>query len=289
MVSTLWITAEAERERGAMDSYDDGGGTAPGPEGSSERVAEADPLPEPPAPRAGIAGLSMPYQVVAAVALAVAGVFACVHLAMVFLHVAPSNTLTKQHGEAVDDWIYPEFEQNWKLFAPNPLQQNMSVQVRAEVVHADGSRGTSGWTDLTAWDVEGIRGNPLPSHTRQNELRRAWDFYLGSHTEDHRPNGLRGRLSEQYVRRIVMQRLDERALGGTVDKIQLRTVTRPVPAAPWSTEKIDTEPVFLDYPWWRITAPDRPGAATGTEAKDAADDEAKDAAQAAAAGTETAR
>ncbi|MEV6330347.1 DUF5819 family protein [Streptomyces sp. NPDC051909] len=246
-------------ERGAMDSYDDGGGIEPGPEDSPERVAEADTGPGPGAPRAGIAGLSMPYQVVAAVALAVVGVFACVHLGTVFLHVAPSNTLTKQHGEAVDDWVYPEFEQNWKLFAPNPLQQNMSVEVRAEVVGAGGKRTTTGWTDLTAHDLDGVRGNPIPSHTRQNELRRAWDFYLNSHTDDHRPNGMRGRLSEQYVRRIVMQRLDERALGGTVDRIQLRTVTRPVPAAAWSTEKIDTAPVERGYPWWRVTAADRPG------------------------------
>ncbi|MCX2179215.1 hypothetical protein KV205_01540 [Streptomyces sp. SKN60] len=250
-----------------MDSYDVGGGNGPGPEGSPERVAErlaeplaeADRTPGPGAPQPGIAGLSTPYQVVAAVALAVVGVFACVHLAMVFLHVAPSNTLTKQHGEAVDDWVYPEFEQNWKLFAPNPLQQNMSVQVRAEVVGAGGKRTTTGWTDLTAYDIDGVRGTLLPSHTRQNELRRAWDFYLNSHTDDHRPNGMRGELSEQYVRRIVMQRLDERALGGTVDRIQLRTVTRPVPAAAWSTEKIDTRPVDRSYPWWSVTAADRPG------------------------------
>ncbi|MFF2567566.1 DUF5819 family protein [Streptomyces sp. NPDC058084] len=213
-------------------------------------------------PRAGIAALSMPYQVVAAVALAVVGVFACVHLAMVFLHVAPSNTLTKQHGEAVDDWVYPEFEQNWKLFAPNPLQQNSSVEVRAQIAGTDGGRRTTGWIDLSAQDAERIRGSLLPSHTEQNELRRAWDFYLGSHTDDHRPNGMRGELSERYVRRIVMLRLDEKELGGRVQKIQLRSVTRPVPAPAWSTEKIDTKPSFRSYPWWRITAADRPAGAT---------------------------
>ena len=113
----------------------------------------------------GIAALSLPYQVAAALALAVVGVLACVHLAMVFLHVAPSNTVTKQHGEAVDDWIYPEFEQNWKLFAPNPLQQNIAVQVRAEVRHADGGRATTDWIDLSAEDGEAIRGNLLPSQS----------------------------------------------------------------------------------------------------------------------------
>ncbi|MFF5975067.1 DUF5819 family protein [Streptomyces sp. NPDC012769] len=240
-----------------MHSYDDGGPDGSEPDGSPERVTEG--------PRAGIAALSMPYQVVAAVALAVLGVFACVHLAMVFLHVAPSNTLTKKHGEAVDDWIYPEFEQNWKLFAPNPLQQNISVEVRAQISGADGGRTTTGWIDLSAQDATRIRGSLLPSHTAQNELRRAWDFYLNSHTDDHRPNGLRGELSEEYMRRIVLLRLDERALGGRVEKIQLRSATRSVPAPVWSTEKVDTAPVFRAAPWWRITPGDRPAGA-GTQA-----------------------
>ncbi|MFJ3905241.1 DUF5819 family protein [Streptomyces sp. NPDC090025] len=263
MVSTLWITAEAERERGAMDSNVDGGVVAPGPEASPERVTEVPQGPGPaarePGGTAGIAGLSMPYQVAAAVALALVGVFACVHLVMVFLHVAPSNTLTKQHGAAVDDWVYPEFEQNWKLFAPNPLQQNIAVQARAEVSRTDGTRSTTDWIDLSAEDAAAIRGNPLPSHTDQNELRRAWDFYLNTHTDDHRPNGLRGQLSEQYMRRIVLLRLDRHPLGGTVQKIQLRSSTTAVEAPPWSTEKTDTRPAYREYPWWRVTDPDRPG------------------------------
>ncbi|MFC8506452.1 DUF5819 family protein [Streptomyces sp. NPDC057411] len=234
-------------------------GSEAGRQAGSEPVRQAGPA-------AGIGALSLPYQVVAAVALAVLGVFACVHLAMVFLHVAPSNTLTKQHGEAVDDWIYPEFEQNWKLFAPNPLQQNIAVQVRAQLAGKDGSRRTTGWIDLTAEDTEQIRGSLLPSHTEQNELRRAWDFYLNSHTDDHRPNGLRGELSASYLRRIVMLRLDGRALGGTVQRIQVRSVTTPVPSPAWSGEKTDTQPVFRSYPWWRITDADRPAAAAGAEA-----------------------
>ncbi len=218
----------------------------------------------------GIMALSLPYQVVVAVALAVVGVFACVHLAMVFLHVAPSNTLTKQNGQAVDDWIYPEFEQNWKLFAPNPLQQNVSVEARAEITAADGTRRTTGWIDLTVQDIEAIRHNPMPSHTQQNQLRRAVDFYFNSHSDDHRPNGLRGRLSEQYMRRIAVQRLDAlpSLAGSDVRRVQLRAVNRPVPAPQWSDEKRKTSPTYRDLPWWRITDADR-SADTGADRKSA--------------------
>ncbi|MFD7085141.1 DUF5819 family protein [Streptomyces sp. NPDC002181] len=216
---------------------------------------------EPPAdeaqpPRApGIAGLSAPYRVVAALALAAAGLAACGHLALVFLHVAPSNTVSKQHARTVDDWIYPEFEQNWKLFAPNPLQQNIAVEVRAEVRPALGGELVAvGWRDLSAEDGAAIRHGLLPSHTRQNELRRAWDFFTGSHDEDNKPIGERGELSEQYLRRIALTRLTQDGAGGRgeVVRIQLRSATRAVPAPPWSDEKTDTQTYYRELPWWTV-------------------------------------
>ncbi|WP_374935999.1 DUF5819 family protein [Streptomyces sp. SM10] len=213
-----------------------------------------------PRPAGGMAALPFPYQVVAALALSVLGLLACAHISMIFLHVAPSNTLTKQHGDVVDRWVYPEFEQNWKLFAPNPLQQNISVHVRAELADngADGSSITH-WMNLSRDDGEAIRGNPLPSHVDQNELRRAWDFFTGSHDDENRPNGLRGELSERYIRRIVMLRLDEHGYGGKVERIQVRSVVRAVGAPPWSDEKISTEPKYRELPWWTVTPSDLPG------------------------------
>lgn len=240
-------------------------GPEPRTAGPELRTAGSEPCTGP-EPRVGMAGLSFPYQVVAAVALAVVGLIACVQLAMVFLHVAPSNTLTKQHGEAVDQWIYPEFEQNWKLFAPNPLQQNIAVHVRAEISGPD-KRRTTPWMSLSGEDGKAIRGNPLPSHVQQNELRRGWDFYLGSHDTQNRANGLRGELSEQYIRRIVMLRLSEHDYGGDVLRIQVRSETRSVAAPAWSGEKISTEPSYRVLPWWTVTAADLPeGSATSEEA-----------------------
>jgi hypothetical protein len=187
---------------------------------------------------------------------------------MVFLHVAPSNTVSKQYGRAVDSWIYPEFEQNWKLFAPNPLQQNIAVQARAEVRTADGGTRTTGWYDLSARDGADIDGNLLPSHTQQNELRRAWDFYVSAHDSENRPNGLRGQLSERYIRRIVVLRLSQEdgltadgktAVGKqpTIARVQVRSRTTNVAPPPWSDEKVDPKPVYREVPWWTVTVADR--------------------------------
>ncbi|MFH8794053.1 DUF5819 family protein [Streptomyces sp. NPDC017941] len=185
----------------------------------------------------------------------------CVHIGMLFLHVAPSNTVTKEHGRTVEDWIYPEFEQNWKLFAPNPLQQNVAVEVRARVRTADGSSRTTRWYNLSAQDGAAIDHNPLPSHTQQNELRRGWDFFVATHDAQNRPTGLRGELSERYVRRIALLRLDRNeplAHAEAFDQVQVRSHTTPVPPPEWSDEKISTKPVQRVLPWWSVTPSDLP-------------------------------
>ncbi|MEU3793379.1 DUF5819 family protein [Streptomyces fructofermentans] len=219
--------------------------------------------------RTGIAALSLPYQIAAALALALVAVAACAHVLLVFLHVAPSNTVSKEHGRTIDEWVYPEFEQNWKLFAPNPLQQNIAVQVRAEVATADGGVSTTRWYDLSALDGAAIDGNLLPSHTEQNELRRAWDFFMATHDNENRPSGLRGYLSERYLRRIVVLRLDREEAGGrgaVVRQVQVRSRTTNVPPPQWSEEQVSDKPIVRQLPWWQVTSADR---AAGTRSAEA--------------------
>ncbi|MEU1089014.1 DUF5819 family protein [Streptomyces sp. NPDC005576] len=254
------------REEGPDGS---GAGGPGGPDTGARTLSAAAPGPA----QAGIAGLSTPYRVVAGVVMVVLGLFTCIHLAMVFLHVAPSNTLSKQYGQGIYDWIYPEFEQNWKLFAPNPLQQNISVHVRAEVVEANGDRRTTPWMSLSGEDGKAILHNPLPSHAHQNELRRAWDFYVNTHDDKNRSTGSRGKLAEAYLRRIVMLRLGEHDYGGTIDRIQLRSSARMVSAPPWSTEKTSTQPIYRELAWWTVSAGDLP---EGSEAPEAASGEEAD-------------
>lgn len=216
--------------------------------------------PDPTQPTSGIAALSLPYQIIAALVLAVVMVVACVHIGMVFLHIAPSNTLTKQHGRVVEAWVFPEFEQNWKLFAPNPLQQNIAVEVRADVRTAAGDVRTTGWYGLSALDGAAIDGNPMPSHTQQNELRRAWDFYAATHDSENRATTSRGGLSERYLRRIVVLRLDREqagGAGGVIERIQVRSRTTNVRPPDWSEEQVSDKPVVRELPWWSVTDRDR--------------------------------
>ncbi|MFJ9087120.1 DUF5819 family protein [Streptomyces sp. NPDC102384] len=231
----------------SVPSVPSGSESGGGPSGASERR--------------GLAALSPGHQLTAVLALIGIALVTCVHILMVFLHVAPSNTITKKHGELVGAWVYPEFEQNWKLFAPNPLQQNIAVEARAEVRTPDGELRATRWYGLSAQDGAAIDGNLLPSHTQQNELRRAWDVYTGTHDAQNRPNGLRGTLSEQYLRRILVLRLDRLGAAGkgeTVERVQIRSKTTMVEPPKWSDEKVDQKPVYRQVPWWTVTSSDAP-------------------------------
>ncbi|MFD7294270.1 DUF5819 family protein [Streptomyces sp. NPDC059897] len=237
--------------------------SGPGSEPSGPESEPSGPGPESreAGERRGLAALSPGHQLTAVLALIGVALVTGVHILMVFLHVAPTNTITKQHGELVGAWIYPEFEQNWKLFAPNPLQQNIAVQARAEVRTPDGELRATRWYGLSAQDGVAIDGNLLPSHTQQNELRRAWDIYTGTHDAQNRPNGLRGTLSEQYLRRILVLRLDRLGAAGkgeTVERVQIRSKTTSVAPPKWSDEKVNQKPVYRQVPWWTVTSSDAP-------------------------------
>lgn len=261
-------------EPGTGPGADPGAGAGPVAEGGAgaEAGAEVGIRAETGAPADGEAGaeagtgplpsLSTGSWVVVSLAVAAVAVGVVFHLAMVFLHVAPSNTASKEYQSTVDSYIYPEFEQNWKLFAPDPLQQNIHVQARAQVRAPDGSLQTTGWVDLTAIDLTGIRHNVAPSHTRQNELRRAWSFYASSHGANNTPNGQRGQLSQEYVQRIVENRFGPRLNGGDVVRVQVRSATTAVAPPSWSDAKPNTDTQYQETLWWSVAAP---GATPGQE------------------------
>ncbi|TDC80205.1 DUF5819 family protein [Streptomyces hainanensis] len=210
---------------------------------------------DPPTETIELGGLSLWSRGIIALSVAVLATYAIWHLAMVFFFVAPSNTVSEEYRSTVRGYMYPEFEQNWKLFAPNPLQRNVAVHARVEI---DGQ--VTDWVDLTAMDIDAIDHHPAPSHADQNLLRRAWDFYTGAHDEEGEPVGMRGELSESYIRRIALLRLDESGVDvRDASRLQLRESLTRVPAPSWRTEDFDTATAYEELAWWNVTRDDLPG------------------------------
>ncbi|MFF9003366.1 DUF5819 family protein [Streptomyces achromogenes] len=204
----------------------------------------------------GLSGLS-PASLWAIVVTAVAVVAgAAVHLAVVFLAIAPPNDLSQRHATGISRYLGPEFAQQWRLFAPNPSTANTHVHARAQIETPDGTLTTTRWLDMTAEDETRIAHHPLPGQAYQNELRVAWNNFIESLDGQGRPTGLYGSLMRRYLVRIAVQRLGTGAEGGTVRRVQLRSAVTPVPAPPWSYQYVDTRTSYLVQPWWTVGAED---------------------------------
>ncbi|MCZ2524804.1 DUF5819 family protein [Streptomyces sp. HB2AG] len=179
------------------------------------------------------------------------------HFAMLFLSIAPANALTTKYQKQINGYVYPEFAQYWQLFAPNPLQQKIMVETRLLTAGSDDKPRIGPWVNLTTRDDAAIRHNPLPSHTHQNMLRSAWNFYYRSHDgKSGKPIGTNGELSTEYLKRIGLQRLGAGTGGVRPVGIQLRVRFIPVPAPAWSKEGPEEKTRRVTLPWWQVDEAD---------------------------------
>lgn len=204
----------------------------------------------------GYAQLSLTSRVLISATAGVVALMVAVHLVTVLFYLAPSNVVSERYDTAIDGYVTPEFVQNWKLFAPEPLHVNLDVHARAQISTADGSRTTE-WVDMTAAEIAGTRGHLLPSHTR-NHLRKGWRMYVSTHDDDNQPSNLTGQLIEQYLKRVVLMRLSHELDGAFIERVQLRSETTQVPEPDWSTKEAGAGPVYRELPWWPVRNEDFP-------------------------------
>ncbi|MEW2221302.1 DUF5819 family protein [Streptomyces sp. NPDC006990] len=231
-------------ESGLIDeaSTDDARASRQRPAGTSPRPRESSALSRP---------LRRVVEIVATLCVATC----LIHLLFVFLHVAPPSTISKRYQDQINAWIFPLFEQNWKLFAPNPQSFNQKISVRTMHTTEGGTRQVSDWFDLSAVDDAAVRHSVFPSHTAQNTLRRAWASYLETHGGDDQPHSERARMMQEYLRNIAADRVAAHRRG-SFESVQLRVHTRPIapPATAGSSQPAAPPRGEVRHlPWWEVT------------------------------------
>ncbi|MFF9647133.1 DUF5819 family protein [Kitasatospora aureofaciens] len=200
-------------------------------------------------------GQSRLLRTVTASGVALCVTTALVHVLLVFLYVAPSNQISQHYSKQINAWIYPFFEQNWRLFAPNPESVSRQISARTETTSSNGSKQVSDWFDLTAVDSADVEHNIFPSHTTQNMLRRAWTSYLETHGGDDRSYSARAAMFQKYLRNIAVERVSAHQ-PGPFQAIQLRVTTQPIAGSPhargpYPAAKAPVETRYL--PLWKVT------------------------------------
>ena len=89
--------------------------------------------------------------VFAAIASAIVGF----HLLAVTLDALPTNPVSQAFARQVG-YLSPFFGQNWRLFAPNPIDEDRNLLVQGAYVDDRGSVRTTPWVDWTAVEQDVI-------------------------------------------------------------------------------------------------------------------------------------
>ena len=182
---------------------------------------------------------------VGAAALLVAALVAA-QLAATFLYNAPSNIISQRYQTQISWWMNPLLNQNWQLFAPNPISENVEVDARASV---GPSAGLTPWLDLSAIDQAATDGNPAPSHLTMNALRNAWREYEVTHSPSGQPSTPLAGTAQQYLQNLVLGYLRPRE-SGTIDSIQVRFIVTLIPGA--GRTAAQSAPQTQTLAWWVV-------------------------------------
>jgi hypothetical protein len=183
---------------------------------------------------------------VALVALLVTGIIG-VHLFATFLYNAPANPVSQRYSAPLNTWMTPIFAQNWQLFAPNPLSEEIDVQARASLA---GNGQLTAWQDLSEPDVQGTVHDPVPSQITLNALRNAVLEWMDTHDSNGNPTSRNAAILQQYLTNLAVDRLSA-AIGGHYGSIQIRLIFTLLPGPGRTGEQ--TEPQVRTLSWWVLT------------------------------------
>jgi hypothetical protein len=181
---------------------------------------------------------------VVALAVVLTAGAAAVHLTATFFSNAPNNVVSQRYRAQLSWWMEPLLAQNWQLFAPDPISENVEVDARASV---GGTAVLTPWVDLSAIDQAASLHDPAPSHLTMNALRNAWLQYTNTHTYDGQPNGALAATTQQYLQSLALGYLRPRE-SAPIDSIQLRFIVTLVPGDGRTAQQ--TAPQTQTLSWW---------------------------------------
>jgi hypothetical protein len=179
---------------------------------------------------------------------AATAVVVAIQLAVTFLYNAPANPVSTRFQAQISWWTDPLLNQNWQLFAPNPISENFELDARSSL---GASAAVTPWVNVSAIDEANTVDNPAPGHLTMNALRNAWREYATTHGSTGLPDSPLAATAQQYLQNLVLGYLRARE-NGTIDSVQLRFVVTLVPG-PGRTAA-QTAPQTQTLSWWVVAA-----------------------------------
>ena len=178
---------------------------------------------------------------------AILSVVLLIHFGFTFIYLSPANPFKSKHWETIFGYMNPVFTQNWKLFAPNPANQQMNLDIRVQYVDQAGKTRQTDWKSITQPVIHELQTNRFSPNARISEFQDALisDYVWGE--KNDREAAFQS--MQRYVNYILKSKKFE--VAGTINKIQLRAVINNFPNyqnrdKPDSAGKIN----YYQTNWW---------------------------------------
>lgn len=202
-----------------------------------------------------------PHPIVAAACLVVGGLL-IVHFVMTFLYVAPRNLISARADKIVTSYMLPYFDQDWRLFAPDPAKTDPHMLVRAKVVDIRHQERITSWLDITDSELTRVRGHLFPDRVSRLSAKVAGS--LSEAAEQHAQlisdrqqqpvsfqESPREKLDEAFAH-VLATRAASAHWGEGVAEVQIRLLGHIPPPPPFSAAQDAGYPEVIqhDLPWW---------------------------------------
>lgn len=184
------------------------------------------------------------------------------HFVMTFFYVAPRNLISGRADRAISSYMLPYFDQDWKLFAPEPVKTDPHILVRAKVVDVRHQERVTPWLDITNSELVRVRGHWFPDRVSRLSAKVAGN--LSETAERHeqlvsdseqQPVSLqetpRDKLDEAFAH-VLATRAAHAQWGDEVTEVQIQLLGHIPPPLPFSAARDAGYPEIVqhDLPWW---------------------------------------
>ncbi len=188
--------------------------------------------------------------------IGVACFLAVAHVLATLLYLMAESPVRRLAQGAVDAYMSPLFEQDWHLFAPDPLIASLDLAVRCRSAGPAGTVETSPWFQVSA---EYNRRHDRDRLGGTQRLKRAFSYnYLRFGGTDPRIDAERlaqgGQDADPAARRL--GRLASEACRRAVGEERLTLVQARVRSTPTLTPVVDGSPQYeagvTEFPWMPV-------------------------------------
>jgi hypothetical protein len=184
------------------------------------------------------------------------------HFAMTFLYVAPRNLVSARADKVIGSYMLPYFDQDWKLFAPDPVKTDPHILVRAKVGDVGHQDRVTPWLDITSPELTRVRGHWFPDRVSRLSAKVAGSLSETAELHeqlkvDRQPQPVspqetpREKIDEAFAR-VLATRAARAQWGEEVAEVQIRLVGHIPTPPPFSAAQDESNPQAAqhDLPWW---------------------------------------